>query len=235
MAEQQETAASFSFFRSPRHWGRQMVRSSIERSRLNKSVVWSVFTARNAVALTFDDGPHPVYTPQILDILRASCVHATFFAVGENARRHPELIQRIVHEGHTLGCHTNTHADLTRLSVRQVWQECQEGRKTLECLSGTSVAYLRPPWGRLNFLSAPAILLNRMKIVLWSLDSLDCREPDPQRLIAYLKQKQPVRGDILLLHDDGSHTVEALPHLLQYLHECQLDCLSLDELMAVTK
>jgi peptidoglycan/xylan/chitin deacetylase (PgdA/CDA1 family) len=185
-----------------------------------------------AVALTFDDGPHPEHTPRILDTLRGYGAKATFFAVGREAEKHPELVLRVVTEGHTLGCHTHTHADLSRLTPRQAWQECRQARLVLEGIAGCRVRYLRPPWGRMSVSTLPVSLANRMTVALWSLDSLDHRGWPAAHLIQHLQDTPPLPGDILLFHDDGANTAGALPEFLNLLRERELLPLSLDELLS---
>ena len=183
-----------------------------------------------AVALTFDDGPHPEYTPAILDALAHQRATATFFVVGKCARRHPELIRRIVSEGHTLGCHTDTHVDLTRVGFRDARRECQVARECLEQLSKQRIRYLRPPWGRIGLNGLPVALLTRMTLTLWSLDSHDHLGLTPEELTQRLKTAPLGAGDIVLLHDDGANTAAALPDILSLLRDRQLRSVSLDEL-----
>ena len=143
---------------SLRYIASRVARSGVEHTWLREHMCWRVPTSYPAVALTFDDGPHPEFTPRILDVLSAHHAHATFFAVGECARRYPEIVKRIVHEGHSLGSHTDTHCDLARIPSQQALQECGRGRETLEQISGGSVIYLRPPWGRITLRNASALV-----------------------------------------------------------------------------
>src|SRR5262245_38613659 len=107
-------------------------------------------TRQPEVALTFDDGPHPEYTPRILEVLKQFQAKATFFVIGQNARRYPDLIQRMVAEGHSLGCHTDTHVDLSRIGLRRSWDECRQSQRSLEQISGQRIRLIRPPWGRIR-------------------------------------------------------------------------------------
>jgi peptidoglycan/xylan/chitin deacetylase (PgdA/CDA1 family) len=185
-----------------------------------------------SVALTFDDGPHPEHTPRILDTLRDYGAKATFFAIGREAEKHPELVRRIVVEGHTLGCHTHTHADLSRLTLRLAWQECRQGRLVLEGIAGCRVRYLRPPWGRMSVSTLPVSLANHMTVALWSLDSLDHRGWPAAQLIQHLQDTPATSGDILLFHDDGANTAEALPEILTCFRTRTLSCVTLEALLA---
>ncbi len=187
---------------------------------------------RPVVALTFDDGPHPVHTPRILDVLRNYGAGATFFAVGKEAAAHPEIVRRMAAEGHTLGCHTHTHCDLSRLSLREARQECRQARETLETISGQPVRYLRPPWGRMALSTPSVALANRMRLILWSLDSLDYQGWSPTQLVDHLHDVVPEPGEILLFHDDSVNTAAALPQILDYLCNSGFSCVTLDALLA---
>ena len=98
------------------------------------------------LALTFDDGPDPEWTPQILDILKAKHVHATFFVIGANAQANPDLIQRIVAEGHELGSHTYTHPNLADTPQQVVSLELNATQRLVEALTGRSMRLFRPPY-----------------------------------------------------------------------------------------
>ena len=187
---------------------------------------------RPAVALTFDDGPHPEFTPRILDTLREGEAHATFFLVGKEARKYPELVQRIVREGHAVGCHTENHADLSRLGVRAAWRECQGARRELETISGGPISLLRPPWGKMNAGTLLVAAASRMTLALWSLDSHDYRKLPPDALLERMQKAAPQAGDVLLFHDDGENTVHALPNILDYLRRRELRGVSMEELLA---
>jgi peptidoglycan/xylan/chitin deacetylase (PgdA/CDA1 family) len=204
--------------------------------RLARFVPSSILFARGSaakrqIALTFDDGPHPEYTPAILDALARHHARATFFMVGECAREWPELVRRIVHEGHAIGDHTTTHVDLSRLSPAETWQELRRSTSALEEIAGTRVRYLRPPWGHMALWTPLVAVACGLRIALWSLDSLDYSGLGPSGLIARLERTVPEPGDVLLFHDENRPTAEALPMLLEYLRELDLDCVTLDELL----
>jgi len=179
-------------------------------------------TQRQEVAITFDDGPHPEYTPRILDALQEAKVHATFFVVGKNARRYPKLIRRIVDEDHRLGCHTETHVDLSRVGVRQAWQECRQSQMFLEQVSGQRIRILRPPWGRIQASTILIALCCKMRLAFWNVDSLDHRGITTQEMVLRLKNTNIKSGDILLFHDDCENTVLAQSQILEYVRSRDL-------------
>ncbi|MFD8815231.1 bifunctional polysaccharide deacetylase/glycosyltransferase family 2 protein [Streptomyces sp. NPDC059627] len=186
----------------------------------------SPHTARpkaGTIALTFDDGPDPVWTPRILDVLRRNHVHATFFVVGTQVVAHPELVRRIVAEGHQIGIHTFTHPDLSRLAP---WQRSLELRETQLAVAGAAdvtTALLRPPyssesdalddadWSVLKQADTAGYVT-----VLSTLDAEDWQRPGTARVLANATPHGRA-GQIVLMHDAGgdrSQTVAALNTLI---------------------
>ena len=206
---------------------RARLRRTLERSLLRKHVFWRVPATRPGIALTFDDGPHPEYTPRILDALQAGGALATFFLIGEAACRHPDIVRRIVREGHAIGSHTYHHADLSRLGWRDAWRECRMSQDVLQGIAQCPVRLLRPPWGRTRGSTLPIAIAGQMALAFWSVDSLDHRHLEPAEILTVVEQANPIAGDILLFHDDGANTVHALPHILAYFRKRGHDCLSL--------
>lgn len=186
----------------------------------------SPHTARpkaGTIALTFDDGPDPVWTPRILDVLRRNHVHATFFVVGTQVVAHPELVRRIVAEGHQIGIHTFTHPDLSRLAP---WQRSLELRETQLAVAGAAdvtTALLRPPYSSENDALDDAgwSVLKQADTagyvtVLSTLDAEDWQRPGTARVLANATPHGRA-GQIVLMHDAGgdrSQTVAALNTLI---------------------
>ncbi|MEA4926553.1 MAG: polysaccharide deacetylase family protein [Syntrophomonadaceae bacterium] len=155
------------------------------------------------VALTFDDGPDPVITPLILDVLDRYQVKATFFVVGQQAERYPDIIRLIRSRGHALGVHSQHHRFAWGLPPRTTWQEWDEGVATLERLTGEEVKWMRPPWGTFN-LSTWLWLKNRHKqAVLWDVEGHDWQvRRSPEDIVERIL-KRVREGSIVLLHDSG--------------------------------
>lgn len=170
----------------------------------------SVSTHFPAIALTFDDGPHPENTPRLLDILKQYGVRATFFVVGRNVEKYPHIAQRIVSEGHQIGNHTMTHPDLVKLKRKKFDDEVKEVNTIIEAYTGVRPTCIRPPYGSLNS-KVEALLHNvyGLNVVLWSVDPKDWKKPGAsevtQRLIEGAKP-----GAILLAHDIHAQTIEAV-------------------------
>jgi len=176
---------------------------------------------RLEVALTFDDGPHPGYTPQILDILHRYGVTATFFPVGLYAAAHPDLVARIVDAGHGLGNHTWSHPHLPDLSRDEVLRQVEATGDALAKAAGAAPGLVRPPYGArtpdvLRWLVEPGLTA-----VLWDVDANDWASPGAETIIANVTGGVTA-GSIVLMHDAGgnrSQTVEALPRILEILLE----------------
>ncbi len=182
------------------------------------------------VALTFDDGPDAEWTPQVLDILKAKHVHATFFVIGANAQANPELIQRIVDEGHELGNHTYTHPNLADTPGQVVSLELNATQRLVEALTGRSMRMFRPPYLGDNEPGDPGDIIPveiaqsmGYLTVGERVDPIDWALPGPnvivQRALAQIASTGG-NGVTILLHDAGgdrSQTIAALPSLIDQL------------------
>ena len=187
------------------------------------------------IALTFDDGPDPANTPAILDILKRENVPATFFVIGKNGQEHPDLLRRIVNEGHEVGNHTFTHPNLGEIPARLTVLELNATQRLIESVTGRSTVLFRPPYfgdaeadkpGEVE----PAIVAQKLGYVLVGL-RIDPSDWQPgttadqivQRTISRAQATNPeTRGQVVLLHDSGGDrraTVEALPRLIHELRD----------------
>jgi peptidoglycan/xylan/chitin deacetylase (PgdA/CDA1 family) len=172
------------------------------------------------VALTFDDGPDPRYTPRILATLARAKMPATFFMVGRQAAAHPQLVRRVAHAGQAVGGHTWNHARLDRLPPAQVAAEVDCTNRLLARLAGRPVRLLRPPDGAYDREVLDLLAARGLQLVLWTADSRDWARPGVGRIVATVaRELRP--GAIILFHDGGgdrSQTVAALPTVLRRLH-----------------
>ena len=156
---------------------------------------------RDAVALTFDDGPHPEGTRAILEGLEEARAPATFFLVGEQVERYPELAAAIVAGGHQIGIHCHRHRNLMRLTPRQVADDLRRAAEVIATAAGVEPRYYRPPYG---VLTTPALLLARAhgwQTVLWRREGADWEVRATPRSIADRILRHVAPGDVLLLHD----------------------------------
>jgi len=176
----------------------------------------------DAVALTFDDGPDATFTPRVLEVLARHEVHATFFVVGDAARREPGLVREVVAAGHAVGSHSMTHPEVWTLSARALHREYRDGRAVVEDITGAPVTRFRPPNGYVDLNGALAMRALGLRPWLWTHDSLDW-EPGATASSVAAVGVEP--GSVVLLHDglfgprdpsasDRSATVAALEPLL---------------------
>jgi peptidoglycan/xylan/chitin deacetylase (PgdA/CDA1 family) len=152
------------------------------------------------VYLSFDDGPDPAYTSRLLDILAACDIHASFFVVGLQCRRHPELLRRIVNEGHTLGNHGFSHLHPWAISADRSRQEVRLGFEIIEDICGRPPRFFRPPYGHLRKPMLDEAWALDSRTVLWSRSAMDWGIFGKPSAVARRLGKTE-RGDILLLHD----------------------------------
>ena len=167
------------------------------------------------IALTFDDGPHPIYTAQILDILSQYHIHATFFVIGENVELCPEMLQRTVNEGHEIGNHTQTHP-LKSLSREQMERELSDCEATIGEWIDCRPHLFRPPGGILSGTLTALAEDYRYRVILWSVDTRDWAHT-PVAQITKTVLDEVGAGDIILMHDgikSNSPTPEALRILI---------------------
>ena len=182
---------------------------------LARSLTYSrIKTQAPFIAMTFDDGPHPVYTPRLLDILKARNIKATFFVVGTNTRRYPGIIRRMIAEGHEVGNHTVNHKYLSRISVEQARAEVMGCERAIIAACGVRPTILRPPGGHIN--NQVKVWLNRefgYSTIMWAVDPEDWKRPGSgvvaQRIIT---ETDP--GEIVLAHDIHGPTIAAMPRAL---------------------
>jgi peptidoglycan-N-acetylglucosamine deacetylase len=171
------------------------------------------------VYLTFDDGPHPTYTPKILDILRSYGVKATFFQIGQNVSRYPNLTLRAHQRGHSVQNHTWSHPDLRYVSWTTFKSQITKTDKYIKAQTGYTPRCLRPPYGAVNTqVRNRAASLNKT-IRLWSVDPRDWSRPGTTTIVNRVLNNVK-SGSVILLHDGGgnrSQTVSALPTILKTL------------------
>ena len=170
----------------------------------------------NARYLTFDDGPHPEYTPRVLDVLAAHGAKASFFLVGRNVERHPEVVGRIVAEGHMLGNHSWSHPSFTRIPLRQQLEEIDRTDRLLADFDGLRQHRVRTPYARVPLRLLLHFARAGRNLVYWSYNSMDYLEQPDARLVARLRDQPPRAGDIVLMHDDSARTTSALQTVLSH-------------------
>jgi len=168
-----------------------------------------------AVCLTFDDGPHPEYTPRLLDALRVENVRATFFIIGREAERYTDLVRRTAAEGHAVANHSYTHADPARTSARQLIDEIRRTDALLEGLLGTAKPLFRPPHGWLTWTKLIRVWRAERTIVLWNANPNDFSRANDAEVRTWFRDHPLRGGDVVLMHDNHPHAAEVIPDLAE--------------------
>ncbi|MFI7063486.1 polysaccharide deacetylase family protein [Kribbella sp. NPDC050124] len=171
------------------------------------------------VVLTFDDGPDPVYTPKILDILAQYDAKATFFEVGRNVVKHPALTKRIHDGGHSVQNHTWSHADLRHLSAGAFRKQVADTDRAIRTQTGQVPGCLRPPYGGISAQVTQRAKVLDKQLIVWTVDSRDWTKPGTAAIVKRVLTGVH-SGSVVLMHDGGGNraqTVAALPTILKTL------------------
>lgn len=164
--------------------------------------------------LTFDDGPHPEFTPRMLDILGEHDMRASFFMVGRLAEQYPRVVERVVAEGHMLGNHSFNHQQFARLPLHEQLAEIDRTDLLLSQFDNHSRHRVRPPQGHLSLSLLLAFIRMRRSVAYWSYDSLDYQHRTAADVAARMRRQPPKARDIVLMHDDNDCAIGALNLLL---------------------
>jgi peptidoglycan/xylan/chitin deacetylase (PgdA/CDA1 family) len=195
---------------------------------VRKNTFYSGSSKEKLVALTFDDGPSLIWTPQILDALKKANIKATFFMLGDHVKKYPEVARRVANEGHEIGNHTYDHHVLFYYKPEELAKEIKDAEVAIREVTGRTTRYFRPPKAWLT--EAEKKQINRLgyKIVLWSLNSKDWVTFDDKYIVRYLV-RNILPGEIILFHDSGSvfgkeggnrsETIKTIPILVNKLRE----------------
>lgn len=184
---------------------------------------WLVQGPRSAdgIALTFDDGPHPKYTPRLLDELQRLGVVATFFIVGEAAERSPELVRRMAAEGHAIGTHSYTHSEPHETSAKKLQGEVRRTLDLCRDLIGFEPTLFRPPKGKLTLQKTFQLWSANQSIVLWNRDPRDY-QAGVNGIQSWIDRYEARGGDIVLMHDVHPHCITAIEPLVRRIELEQL-------------
>jgi peptidoglycan/xylan/chitin deacetylase (PgdA/CDA1 family) len=197
-------------------------------------VHWSGDPASGAVALTFDDGPHPEWTPRLLDVLAAEDVPATFFVTGSAVRAHPRVHAGSAH--HEIGNHTWSHPDLARLDHAACADELRRCTAEVEDALGRTPTLFRPPYGHLGGAALLAAGEAGLPVVLWSARMHEAALVDHPDAVVDDAAAQVVAGTVLLLHDNGADSrrvaLDRLPRLVRALRDAGHTFATVSELVA---
>ena len=185
---------------------------------------------RREIALTIDDGPHPLYTPKLLQILNLAGVPATFFVVGERAEQYPELVRAEVAGGHEVGNHTYDHVSLIKIPPEYIDTEIKACGDVLTQITGRPPHLFRPPGGEYNLAVSEAAEALGYKMILYSDDPGDYADPGTQ-VIETRTLDTISNGGIILLHDGSAQTLLILPQIIQRLKARGFRFVTVDQLL----
>jgi len=185
---------------------------------------------KKSVAITFDDGPYPVITLKIVELLRQYNAKATFFCVGKQIEENPEIFMQVVQAGHTIGNHSYSHSNnFGFFSTKRVLEELKKTDDLIFSLITKKVRLFRPPFGVTNPNIAKAIKQNQYDVIGWNVRSLDTKIQEPKKIVERVTKKLKA-GDIILLHDTNERTVLVLEQLLLFLQKNEFKTSTVEQL-----
>lgn len=179
------------------------------------------------IALTFDDGPHPKYTPRLLAGLKERGVRATFFLIGQNIDGNEDIIRQMDEDGHLIGNHSQKHMQLTREQAKEACEQINRTNEKIREITGETPEYVRPPYGSW---SEELECMVPMKVALWNLDPLDWKTQNKDRIVRHIVSHVE-DGSIVLLHDVYDASVEAALEVVDILSAKGYHFVTVDELL----
>ena len=212
---------------------------SREEYEKTSHVIWEIKTDKKIIAITFDDGPHPVYTPLILDILAKYDAKATFFVTGKKADEYPDVLKRIVKEGHEVANHTYNHVRGNKMNSKKLITELETTAESIKRITKIKPALFRPVGGFYNDLIINTAVNNNYLVVMWSWhqDPKDWNGTNTNKITNHvISSARP--GDIVLLHDSGgdrTKTIKALERILDFLTKNNYKCVTVSEMILLSE
>ena len=205
-----------------------------------RGTIYKVNTNKKKVALTFDDGPSPVWTPQILRSLREKNVKATFFMIGHHVKKYPDIARQVAADGHTIANHGYAHSVLLYYKPAEIEEEIKYTEEVIRSITGKTTRFFRPPKAWLRRTIKEKIKSMGYEVILWSINSKDWVCFNHKYIVSRLAKKVKP-GDIILFHDSGNiystegglrrQTVKAVDMLISNLRSQGFEFVSVDELI----
>ena len=180
--------------------------------------IYRVDTAEKKVAISFDCAWGVDYTDKLLDVMQENGVKCTFFAVEFWVKKHPEYIKKISDFGHEIGTHSATHPYMSKLTESAITKELTSSRTAIEDITGKKVELFRPPYGDYNDLLINTASNMGLYTIQWDVDSLDWKDLSASEITSRVTSRAK-NGSIVLFHNQGLHTAEALPQIIKTLKE----------------
>lgn len=193
------------------------------------------YEGKKLVALTFDDGPGQ-YTAELLDFMKKQNVHATFFLLGTNVARYPDLVKRMEAEGHVVGNHSYSHANYTSLSASNIAAQLEKCNAAIRSAVGHNALVMRCPGGSYNNTVLSVAKTAAVPVIHWSLDTLDWKLRDKEKILTRTFDELGVKdGDIILMHDIHRQSVDAAKEMIRRLKKDGYTFVTIPELLSVRK
>ena len=207
--------------------GPNVKETGAEMEEAVKYVSSSMVTEPPKIAITFDDGPSNSWTPALLDGLKERGVKATFFLIGQNAEKSPELVKRLDAEGHLIGNHTYHHVEITKVSNDEAYEEITKTNEVIYSITGKNTEYMRPPFG---LWQRELELDLEVLPVMWTIDPLDWTTENVDEIVNKVVTEAE-ENDIILMHDCYKSSVEAALRIIDILKEKGFEFVTVDELI----
>ena len=198
-----------------------------EENKKEGQVVQNNSFEEKTIALTFDDGPHPIYTPKLLDGLRKRGVQVTFFLIGQNIDGNEEIIRQMKEDGHLIGNHSQNHMQLTKEQSQEACDQINRTNEKIKSITGEQPEYVRPPYGSW---SEELECIVPMRVVLWNVDPLDWKTQNTSMIVQHIVSHVE-DGSIILLHDVYDTSVDAALEIIDILSKEGYRFVTVDELM----
>lgn len=188
---------------------------------------------KNQIAITFDDGPHPEFTPRVLQLLKTHNAKATFFCIGKHIELYPDIFKSILEAGHTVGNHTYSHANnFGFFNTNKVVKELQRTNAVALHQSGLTLRLFRPAFGVTNPCIKRALNRTKLQSIGWNKRSFDTTHLNEKTILSRVT-KNLKKGDIILLHDSSEKSIWVLEQLLLFLQEQHLESVTVDMLFNI--
>ncbi|MBX7245242.1 MAG: polysaccharide deacetylase family protein, partial [Candidatus Sumerlaeaceae bacterium] len=188
-------------------------------------------TGHNRVALTFDDGPHPAYTPRFIELLKSKNAKATFFLIGDNVKKNPEIAKSLVDNGFEVGNHSWTHPILSKLTPAKAQDELSRTSDAIKEATGVLPTLMRPPYGSANKMVQDLCDSMKMKIICWNIDTNDWKKGSVAEAMTKLIMKNTHDGTIILMHDRQESTYKTTEAVIDQLRAAGFEFVTVSELL----
>jgi len=186
---------------------------------------------QNDIAITFDDGPHPEFTPKVLRLLEKHQAKATFFLIGNQIEKHSNLVFEIINQGHTIGNHTYSHTNnFGFLKTKEVISDLEKNNDLVKKMFQKTMKLFRPAFGVTNPRIAKAVKKLNLETIGWSVRSLDTTKDSKEKVFTRIT-KNLKKGDVVLLHDTSKKSLKVLEQLLLFMEKKKLKSVTIDQLL----